>query len=373
MRLVAILLSIFGLLAGVAEPSAGPLGGDTCPASTPERKAPDAALVKKLMDTKACPGCDLTGADLTGAELSGAYLEGAKLVGAQLREAKLNGANLDGANLAAARMNKVELKNATLLKALLVGAGLQDADLTDAELTEADLTCAVLYKSKFDGAEVYRADLTRAQFEPETLPNVWSMRELRGLQSLTWQDSPRSLILLRKTFKEGGLPQQERDVTYALMRGDRQTKSAAENALRYVFFELTSAWGASPGRPLLIMIGLIPPFALIYFFAITRPTPRSGVWQIWDKDRVQQDVGQNEQLTGLNCGAAAKALYFSVLSAFYLGWRELNVGNWLARLNPDEYALRGTGWVRTVSGVQSLISVYLLALTVLSYFGRPFE
>jgi hypothetical protein len=29
--------------------------------------------------------------------------------------------------------------------------------------------------------------------------------------------------------------------------------------------------------------------------------------------------------------------------------------------------------VRTVSGLQSLFSVYLLALWALSYFGRPFE
>ena len=38
-----------------------------------------------------------------------------------------------------------------------------------------------------------------------------------------------------------------------------------------------------------------------------------------------------------------------------------------------EYTLRATGWVRTVSGIQSLLSVYLLALGALTYFGRPFE
>jgi hypothetical protein len=35
--------------------------------------------------------------------------------------------------------------------------------------------------------------------------------------------------------------------------------------------------------------------------------------------------------------------------------------------------LRATGWVRTVAGIQSLLSVYLLALWVLTYFGQPFE
>lgn len=32
-----------------------------------------------------------------------------------------------------------------------------------------------------------------------------------------------------------------------------------------------------------------------------------------------------------------------------------------------------TGWARTVSGIQSLLSVYLLAIWALTYFGRPFE
>ena len=66
-------------------------------------------------------------------------------------------------------------------------------------------------------------------------------------------------------------------------------------------------------------------------------------------------------------------LYFSLLSAFSLGWRELNAGTWIARVQPREYVLRATGWVRTVAGIQSLLSVYLLALWVLTYFGRPFE
>ena len=66
-------------------------------------------------------------------------------------------------------------------------------------------------------------------------------------------------------------------------------------------------------------------------------------------------------------------LYFSTISAFSLGWRELNVGTWITRMQPREYTLRATGWVRTVSGIQSLLSVYLLALWVLTYFGRPFE
>ena len=71
--------------------------------------------------------------------------------------------------------------------------------------------------------------------------------------------------------------------------------------------------------------------------------------------------------------ALSYALYFSALSAFRIGWRDLNVGSWLTRLQAREYELRGRGWVRVVSGLQSLMSVYLIAIWALTYFGRPFQ
>jgi hypothetical protein len=81
-----------------------------------------------------------------------------------------------------------------------------------------------------------------------------------------------------------------------------------------------------------------------------------------------------ERLAGLGPGKAlAYGVYFSILSAFHIGWRDLNVGSWIARMQLREYSLRPTGWIRLLSGVQSLLSVYLLALAVVTYFGRPFE
>ena len=53
--------------------------------------------------------------------------------------------------------------------------------------------------------------------------------------------------------------------------------------------------------------------------------------------------------------------------------KRFNVGSWIARVQAHEYTLRATGWVRVVAGLQSLLSVYLLALWALTYFGRPFQ
>src|SRR5215211_5002144 len=100
---------------------------------------------------------------------------------------------------------------------------------------------------------------------------------------------------------------------------------------------------------------------------IARPSSGAKLWRVWDKDRAE-DRGQDkpEWLLAYGYRVPLYALFFSILSAFHIGWKELSIGNWIARLNPSEYTLKATGWVRTVSGVQSLISVYLLALAILT-------
>ena len=60
---------------------------------------------RQLMETRACPSCDLAGADLTRTDLKGVNLEGANLAGAKLSLADLSGANLRGANLAGADLS----------------------------------------------------------------------------------------------------------------------------------------------------------------------------------------------------------------------------------------------------------------------------
>jgi hypothetical protein len=190
--------------------------------------------------------------------------------------------------------------------------------------------------------------------------------------------SPHGLVLLRNAFKASGMRQQERQVTYSLMRSNRINEGGLVATLQYALFEVTTKWGMSPGRPLLILVTLIPAFGLLYMIAITHPSRKGAVWRVWDKERVYKDEPLDvseppEQLKANGYRALLYGYFFSLLSAFHIGWRELNVGSWIARLNPREYTLRSHGWVRTVSGIQSLISVYLLALAVLTYFGRPFE
>ncbi len=128
---------------------------------------------------------------------------------------------------------------------------------------------------------------------------------------------------------------------------------------------------------------------LLNIFLATLVSPRlagahHGIIRIWPKGRIEERSkaegdfqGADDEMVELlevkGPSVLGHGLYFSVLSVFHIGWRDLNVGSRIARLQPREYTLRAKGWVRVVSGVQSLISVYFIATWVLTYFGRQFE
>ena len=216
-------------------------------------------------------------------------------------------------------------------------------------------------------------------------------------------------------------------MTHILMQKNEEKAEGIEKVF-YLLLEKTCDYGTAPSRALMILFYLIPVFFVLYLaglqfertlhfllrFSIPSRFARAirngfgGIWKIWPADRIRQDEGTERPLRvdasklsdGLGGiwkiwpadrirqdGGTERPLrvdaskfscvwhcfMFSVLSAFHLGWRDLNVGNWLARILPYEYNLRGTGWVKMLSGIQSLISIVLLVLFILTYFGSPFE
>ncbi len=87
----------------------------------------------------------------------------------------------------------------------------------------------------------------------------------------------------------------------------------------------------------------------------------------------KNQICETSKLTGDWCKSIWIGLYFSLYSAFSIGWHDFNFGEWIQRLQTNDHKLLAAGWVRTVAGLQSLISLYLIAIWALTYFGRPFE
>lgn len=379
-------------------------------------KANQANLCGIILTKLDLKGVDLRHALLRDADLTGSNLKRAKLEDADLAGAVLIGANLQEADLTDATLDHADLSKANLRSAKLTGALLMDAVATEAIFSSADLRKAVLKGADLTGAYL-DTDLHSVVLElrPGRLPNVPSLALATHLAQLKFAVSPHSLVELREAFRKSGMRREEREITYAIRHEERMRSNMLEGFFNWALFEVPTGYGMAPGRALMFLGAILVVFAIPYTFML-RPTRKhdepcpvvkkegedkhemmcrpvsAGIWAVqmgdcvhkWDDDKpvrlTTEFVFPRARPMEAPYGraihwllACIAGLYFSALSSFQMGWKELNVGTWMTRLQPREYTIRPTGWVRTVSGIQSLISVYLLALWVLTYFGRPFE
>jgi hypothetical protein len=239
---------------------------------------------------------------------------------------------------------------------------------------------------------------------PDSLPDPIGLSFAEGLESLRFSDLPEGLLKLRSEFRDLGLRTQERQLTCAIRRSElHRTRwvfsglhdpprsvplhGRVEQWMNYVFFDLTCQYGMSAERPLIIVGVLFILFSMIYVFAQMVPGQGGGIWVVWEENRIAKTEGGDvpQRLTEGFPSARPHgrlrrllsitllAAYFSLLSALRTGWSWLNFGSWISCMQPREYSLHATGWVRLFSGLQSLISVYLVALAIVTYFGTPFE
>ena len=292
------------------------------------------------------------------------------------KRADLSGADLSGTDLTDARLDDANLK----------GADLSGADLSDAKLFGANLRDADLLQARLSRTIFYMTDLKGVVFE-----NIASMPKdvyidyfanAKNLDKLRFHESLTSLFKLKADLDRAGYNVQAKSVAASIKRSERindwrseEPELMASAAFYYVVFELPVQYGARPGRPLWIGLVLIFVFTFPYVIALLR-NGSDGIWKVWNDKRARRDLGSSEpeHLRGLGLfSAISVGFYFSVLSAFHIGWKEVNIGSWIAKMQRHEYMLVASGFTRTLAGIQSLISVYLFTLWAVSTFGRPFS
>lgn len=345
----------------------------------------------------------------TGEDTRRAHLCGADLSGLNFQQTELSGADLSGANLSKADFFNAKLAGAIMFWTNLAGSNMNLADLEESGLIWANLSRANLNGAKLKDAIFYNADVTGTlfAFEDKSPPDTNTLAFARNLEQLNFIPQNTygfpDMMILRESFKKGGFRYQERVMTFLIKQAQEKINtSCVETIFHHIAFNLTSEYGKSPSRCLWIMFYLTISMSLLYFIALYRNNG-GGLWAVWSNDRTIKQEGTDQPIrlsfampfppsshipseNAFELGAVSikrwlflcfvsycSAFYFSLLSAFHFGWRDLNVSNWIARIQPREYAIRPTGWVRVVSGIQSLISLYLVALWVLTYFGRPFD
>lgn len=257
--------------------------------------------------------------------------------------------------------------------------------------------------------------------KPGGIPLVSDLGLAKNLSKLAYEHTPLTLVELRTGFRDAGMLDQEREITFAIEHTKRlllevqalgsegqivDWGSFLEARGKYYLFELPSDWGMSPFKPIELLFRLAILFSIPYGLVIlatqkeeaiacgrgaiwaVRPEPgardpreaNSPQWELVDSSFYLSRVHRNLAVSrswlkypAMIVSALLAAAYFSIISSFHFGWRDLSLGTWLSRIQPRDYTLRATGRVKFVSGVQSIVSLYLLALWMLTYFGRPFD
>lgn len=342
-------------------------------------------LIDTTLDGAVLSDATLNVAILTGAHLAHADLHGAHLNKAILQDAVLSDATLAFATLTGAYLYRANLTHANLESADLTHAILDNADLTSAYLDYANLTSAYLSAANLTNAVLYGAQLPGVRYEPTHNPPSQSIAYAHEIESLTYSSDPSALVQLRKQFENDGFRAAERKVTYALMRGEVAKEGWFEKWFNTITFDWTSQYGMNPGRALLIWLWLFLGCSVIYGVFIHH-AGESGIYLLQHGPKKPPDERLSPRL--LSPGArwafpfrvirrearvAFYGLYFSLMTAFSLGVWDINFGRWLHQFPRTEFDLKPKGWARPVAATQAALSVGLIVLWVLTYFGRPFE
>lgn len=324
----------------------------------------------------------------------------------------LSDADLTNANLPNTDLTQTQLMRTNLTGANLHGSIFKDENtIFSVELDRADLSHSTLFGVRLDDVKLNQTDLDHAIFEPAANPRPQEIAKAKNIEFLTYQNNPAPLALLRKSFKDGGFREEERKLTYALKKREAEflidscIHGKVLNCVEYwfntIFFDWTTQYGMSPGRPvrLLFFLGVVCMILYSLFIYLSNssglvvvlPSHASHSAPSWMKQILVGSAMHGEYpvkpqplaaLAGTNIfyrivkrhlPIIGVALFFSLMSAFNIGFRDINFGRWLRLLTTREYDFKAVGWARTVSGFQSLISVYFVAIWLLTYFGRPFE
>jgi hypothetical protein len=352
--------------------------------------------------------------------LSGAYLDQADLNGVDLSYVNLRFTDLSEANLSEANLHYARLNGE-----LLDGTQVRKAKFTYVDLTDAfyapvseppdpyvagirGLSTLHVPSGKQTGLVQLRKLLQEGGFRDAERAATYAIE--RSTTTERFRSAPMFLqkLLAGFGFIDGaqiGLAQAREDPLErfdlelhrvfdpSYGRGDSTGSGDStgafewiEGLLRLAGFDMTTAYGLHPTRALLMIVVLGGILTLVYMWPIRcapkHPGKASGIYQVFPADRIDETSAEptaEKELKVIRVqennwvNAFGAAAYFSLLSAVNIGFEQFAVGDWIRRLQDRDYSLEAVGWVRVVAGTQALLSVYLLAMWVLTQYGRPFE
>lgn len=243
---------------------------------------------------------------LDGANLAGLDLSGLSFVGCSLRGADVTGASLVDADLSRADLRNADLSSADARGATFAGTALEDASLVEADLRGADLV----------GCRMAGAELTEARMDATTSLDGLTGYEAEGrLDDAAW-----TYRALHDCTLDAGLVSEA--IGYAVRERDVRRRQAWRDgrrgdAIRYELLRVSSRYGFSPIRVLLLSFGVILLFGLGYpFLGAVRDTTTGALYTF-------RGVGALEAITARAVVVLYNSVYFSVVTFTTVGYGDI--------------------------------------------------
>lgn len=202
---------------------------------------------------------DLEGADFSNADLVCANLEGADLARADFERARLHYANLSharlwDANFSHARLNSVDLS----------GSAIQNAIFFWASLKGALVNQSLLYHVKLDHTELSRSQVNEIWEESRAK----RMRKQKKDACRHFADAAVAYNMLKNNFRSIGKVD---DASWAFIKERRMERSTYKRFswkwLSSWFLDITCSYGEQPWKVLLLTIGTVALFSLVYWLS----------------------------------------------------------------------------------------------------------
>ncbi len=351
-------------------------------------------------------GATLSVVDLQRADMIGSDLHSTRLYDVDFSDAKLFVANFSSALGFNVCFDRASLNHSNFSDShfglgrvynrvghRLPGPGNQSCEFNDtsfwfSNLENADFSGCRMKNANFldsnmTNVNLNQADMSHVLYQPTMPPSADQIHLAIGLDTLRYSDDGGPLSTLKHTLKTEGYGRESRQVNAALRR-------QRSNGLEYVLLDLTCEYGTNTYRPILILGGSLFLFMGFYFYFLLLPGP-DGLYLVVERTTIprRRRFLRRRLRLSLTKGATAleapgriaslewrgwlAAFSFSLRSATMFGFRELNLARVVRLIPRRPFEMEARGWARTVSGLQAAVSLYLVALAVLSYVGAPFD
>jgi len=286
--------------------------------------------------------------------------------GSIIQYMKLYKKNLFGADLSNTLFFKTELNESNLNNSTLKGASFIATNLKNTNFTNVDLS-----ETRFNDVNV-----DGLIFEPTKIPKLSNFNSIANLQRITYRNSPRSLIALRTSYLSSGLILEARKVNFAIHHTELINHPTLMSFIKYIFIEKTVGWGLHVWRPITWLLFITAIMSFVYSTAIIRRCDRNhtpGSISIHTLNAKNEIIKTSRLISDSWVSAILNGLKFSAFTSLNINWKDINIGNWTTRLYKNPASYSAVGLIRTLSGIQSLLSLYLFALWLLALFGIIIE